>query len=472
MTVANTVVPQRGAIDLLSRIASGTLTATEAVGASLDRCRTGRHLNAMIALHEDSAIGEARTVDRISASGGELGLLAGLPIIVKDNIAVGGRSFTGGSPALADHVAPQDASVVARLRNAGAIVIGKSNLHELAFGTTSNNAWSGPVRNPHDTLRICGGSSGGSAAAVTYGMATIALGTDTGGSGRIPAALCGCVGFRPTVGRYGADGVMLLTTTRDAISLTANCVDDILLVDQVITGDVPEDQAVLTALRLGIPAPFATDGLSPEVHAAFSYALDLLREAGVTLIPLDASELHDIDQRIGLPLVLAEATPLWRDYARRILDIDLETFAARLGSPDVRAVFETLAREGGPVPAETYAEMRDEALPRLKAAYARIFADAKLDALVFPTVVTTAPLIGEDDTLVVAGETLPVFPTMIRNVGPGSLAGFAGVSLPIPVAADQLPVGFAIDGLAGWDGRILAIAAAIERHFDTARAAS
>ena len=467
-----TIYGEGSAIEQLSRIASGTLTAEDAVSAALERCRANEDLNAVTSLRAKEALDEARAVDRASAAGQAIGLLAGLPIIVKDNIAVGGHVFTGGSPAFADHVADADASVVARLRAAGAIVIGKANLHELAFGTTSNNAWTGPVRNPHDPARICGGSSGGSAAAVVAGLVTVALGTDTGGSGRIPAALCGCVGFRPTVGRYPSDGVMLLTTTRDAISLTANNIDDVMLLDEVITGDATDERVVLPELRLGVPSPFATEGLSDEVGAAFAASLRSLAAAGVSIVPVDAAELEEIDQLIGLPIVLAEAAALWRDYAQTRLGIDLATFASRIASPDVRAVFEALATGEGPVTAAQYAGIRNRELPRLRAAYTRLFGAANIDALIFPTVVTTAPLIGEDETLRVAGEDRPLFATMTRNVGPGSLAGIPGVTIPIANPGGEMPVGLAIDALPGSDRRILAIAGSIERYFDRIRPAT
>jgi indoleacetamide hydrolase len=448
------------ATEILDRVANRVISVEDVVRDALNRCKDLHGLNALISIREDDAINEARAME---VSGVSAEALRGLPIIVKDNIALGGWRFTGGTPAFSDHIATTDASVVARLRAAGAIVVGKANLHEIAFGATSNNAWVGPVRNPHDHSRISGGSSGGSAAAVAAGMVTIALGTDTGGSGRIPAALCGCVGYRPTTGRYPSDGVMLLSTTRDTISLTARNVSDIIIVDEVITGHAHDEKVSAPDLCVGVLTPFADSGLSEDVRAAFEHAVNKLRQAGIKVVTVDGHELHQIDQEIGLPVVIAETYALWQSYARDILQISLSDFAKRLASPDVRAVFQHIASEAGQIPAAHYAHIVSERLPRLRQAYKELFAAAAVDVLIFPTVVTTAPLIGHDEEILIGDNVLPTFPTLIRNVGPGSLAGMPGVSVPIKRSAGELPIGLALDGQPGEDTRLLAIAAILER---------
>src|SRR5438445_1277238 len=157
-------VRMASAIQLLEQLDSRSISAEQVTRETLQRCEALKTLNALITLRADEAVREARTIDAARTTGGRVGPLGGLPILVKDNIAVGGCRFTGGSPAFLEHVAERDSGVVARLRAAGAIVVGKTNLHEIAFGTTSNNAWFGPVHNPYDFSRICGGSSGGTAA--------------------------------------------------------------------------------------------------------------------------------------------------------------------------------------------------------------------------------------------------------------------------------------------------------------------
>lgn len=450
--------------ELTAAMSRGATSAEALVAAALTACRERADGNAMISLRgEADALAEAKSIDEARRAGRPLGPLAGIPLVVKDNIAVGGLPFTGGCPAFADHVAPSDASVVTRLTGAGAIVIGKANLHELAFGATSNNGWAGPVRNPHDPARIAGGSSGGSAAVVATGIVPISLGTDTGGSGRIPAALCGCVGFRPTTGRYPSDGVMLLTTVRDTISLTASHVADIALVDGLVTGEAPAGPVRLDSLRIGVLSPFASEGLTPDVRSAFAAAIEQLRAAGAAIVAVDGSELLKIDQAIGLPIVLAEARPLWIMAAQQMLGLSLDAFADRIASPDVRGTFQMMAGKEPPVSDTAYRDMRDGALVRLRQAYAEIFATRGVDLLAFPTVLTTAPPIGEDDHIVIDGVAMPLFPALIRNTGPGSLAGVPGISLPIAVAEGALPVGLALDAPAGGDAGLLAAAAAIER---------
>lgn len=460
MTVTSDRSP---AIELLEELRSGGLSARAAVEAAIERCRQAAALNALISLRADPALAEADAADARRLAGHPLGTLHGLPIVVKDNIAVGGWQFTGGSPAFEAYVAPADAAVVARLRAEGAIVVGKANLHEFAFGTTNNNGHFGPARNPHDPSRICGGSSGGSAASVAGGLVAVALASDTGGSGRIPAALCGCVGFRPTKGRYSGDGVLVLSTTRDTITTMAHSVADIVLLDQVITGAIGVEAPAAGTIRLGVLAPFAVETIAPEVRSAFEAGLDLLERAGVEVVQVDGTELSEIDQEIGLGVATAEASRYWRDYAPSILGIDFPDFVERLGSPDVKRIFRTFGNPEHEVPAAVYARFVTERLPRLRAAYSELFVASGVDAFVFPTVPVTAPPIGQDDTLHIEGQDLPLFPTTIRNTGPGSLAGIPGISLPLPVATGQLPVGLALDASAGADAALLGLAATVER---------
>ncbi|MEO0411390.1 MAG: amidase family protein [Pseudomonadota bacterium] len=397
------------------------------------------------------------------------GPLGGMPLLVKDNIAVEGLPFTGGCPAFHDHVAAKSASVVSCLEDAGAVVVGKANLHELAFGVTSNNADHGPVRNPHDTRHVAGGSSGGSAAAVAAGFVPFALGTDTGGSGRIPAAFCGCVGYRPTVGRYPSDGVMLLTHVRDTISLLAQNMDDIFALDRAITGTKAPNTADLGTVTFGLLSPFGTAGLDPYVEHVFTAGLRQLEERGAKIKPVDGHRLRHIDKEIGLAVAVGQAAQIWAKSVPETLGISLEEFVPKIGSPDVRGVFESFLGSGGPVPETVLAEFVDIELPKLQKAYDDLFAQSGVDAFVFPTVVTSAPLIGRDETVEVCGEVLPLFETLIRNTGPGSLAGIPGVTLPLPT--ERLPVGFALDGRAGADSALLQVAAWAENALSAEGAA-
>ena len=199
--------------------------------------------------------------------------LLGIPFAVKDNIDVLGLPTTGGTELLRSSFPSETATVVSRITGAGAVVVGKTNLHELAFGITSNNGSFGPVRNPHDPERSAGGSSGGSAVAVALGIVPFALGTDTGGSMQIPAAHCGIVGMRPSTGRYPADGVLRLSPTRDTIGVMASTVSDVAFIDGIITGEGELPATDLGTVRLGIPA----SGFFPGVDARIRNRFDALR---------------------------------------------------------------------------------------------------------------------------------------------------------------------------------------------------
>lgn len=241
--------------------------------------------------------------EEVDGHGGEL---AGVPFGVKDNVDVAGFATTAGSPLLATQRPVLDGDLVALLRRAGAVVVGKTNLHELAFGGTSNNATYGAVRHPVDPSRVAGGSSGGSAAAVALGSVPFALGTDTGGSVTVPSAFCGVVGFRPTTGRYPGSGVVNLSTTRDTIGLHTRSVRDARIIDRVITrsGGVGE-RGSLADLTLGrIPSRF--EEVEGEVGTVVERAIDVLRDHGARIIDVPVPDDLEIAGGPGLDLVFFE----------------------------------------------------------------------------------------------------------------------------------------------------------------------
>lgn len=208
------------------------------------------------------------------------GPLAGVPVGIKDNVDVEGFATTGGSCALRGHRAAVDSPVVAALRTAGAVIACKLNMHEMAFGVTTDNPTFGRAFNPFDVVRTAGGSSGGSASAVARGIVPVALGTDTGGSVRVPASFCGVAGFRPSTGRYPEGGVLPLSPLRDTVGPIAANVADLALIDAAITGAAPElPDLPARKLRLGLPAD-ALPGLSGAVEATFCAALEHLSALG------------------------------------------------------------------------------------------------------------------------------------------------------------------------------------------------
>ena len=389
------------------------------------------------------------------------GPLSGIPFAVKDNIDALPFPTTGGCPALGEYRPEGDAPAVARVRAAGARMVGKTNMHELALGITGNNAAFGPVRNPFDRRRVAGGSSGGSAAAVARGIVPFALGTDTGGSVRIPAAFCNIVGFRPTVGRYPAEGVLTLSPTRDTIGVMAATVADTSLVDSVLTGEEP-----LTppsgAFRLGILAD-ARPRLSAAVDSVTTRALDTLTHAGVELVPIQSPALEAVDGRLGNVIALCEVEAFWHGFAARTLGLSLVEFAEEIASPDVRDLFlrlEALAVSLRP----DYEAAMHEGRPVLQQTYTEAMNMHEVDAVLTVTVPVQPPLIGEDELLQSDGATLPTFQTVTGHSALASVTGFPSLSLPAGLDSDGLPVGLQIEAAAGRDRALLAVAARLERE--------
>lgn len=452
-----------GAAEAARAIAERKMTSTELVEALI--ARTGDDPgNVYITFDSEGALTAAADADAAVAAGSALGPLHGVPIVVKDNIAAAGLPATGGTPALKEWVPAADAPVLAKLRGAGAIVLGKTNLHELAFGITSNNAAFGAVANTYDPDRFAGGSSGGTGAAVGARLAPAGLGTDTGGSVRIPSALNGVAGLRPTMGRYPAEDIIPISKTRDTPGPIARTVADLVLLDTVITG-APEEviPAELAGVRLGVPAAL-TENVSPETERLFSAALETLEMAGATLVPVDISAEIELSGKAGFPIALWEVK---RDLAAFLAEHDtgitLEDVAAGAASPDVKFIFDNLVLGDQAIPDDVYAAAMEDLRPKVQSGYAEVFEANSLDALVFPTTPLEAqPISGSDQTVTLNGEDLPTFNTFIRNTDPASVAGIPGLSLPIGLTADGLPVGLELDGPANSDRHLLALGLAIE----------
>ncbi|WP_209001028.1 indoleacetamide hydrolase [Stappia sp. BW2] len=451
------------AAEMASAIAEQTLSATDLVNALI--AKTGDDPgNVYISFDTEGVLAAAAAADESVKAGEALGPLHGVPIVVKDNIAAEGLPTTGGTPALKGWVPREDAPVLKKLREAGAILLGKTNLHELAFGITSNNAAFGAVANAYDPDRIAGGSSGGTGAAVGARLAPAGLGTDTGGSVRIPSALNGVAGLRPTVGRYPTEGIVPISATRDTPGPIARTVADLVLLDSVITGSTPGLEPVdLTTVRLGVPAGL-TDNLSPETGRLFKEALDKLEAAGVTLVPVDISTELELAGKAGFPIALWEVK---RDLAAFLETHDtglgLQDIANEVASPDVKFIFDNLILGNQAIPDAVYRDAMDDMRPLIQSGYAEVFAANKLDALVFPTTPLPAqPIAESDETVSLNGEDVPTFPTFIRNTDPGSVAGIPGLSLPAGLTADGLPVGLELDGPAFSDRHLLALGLAVE----------
>jgi indoleacetamide hydrolase len=423
----------------------------------LKRAEAAQHLNAFIHVGSDTA--------SISTSPSQP--LRGWPLVVKDNIDVAGMPTTAGSRALQNHVPPRSASAIARLQQAGAVVLGKTNLHEFCFGITSNNAAFGPVRNPYALDRIAGGSSGGTASAIAAGLAPAGIGSDTGGSMRIPAALCGVVGFRPTTGRWPSDGVVKVSDIRDTLGPMAHTVADCALLDAVVCNEALElTAASLKGVRIGVPRRGFWQPLEASMEAAAEAALVTLAAAGAVLVECDVGIDDDACNQAGMVIAFTETFECLEKYLKQHgLPFDPVAITAEVASPDVRGIFNMLLEARG-ASTETARTAYDHAVqvqrPSLQKTYADCFAKNQIEALIFPTTPLPAALIGEDDTVMFCGAATPTFPIYTRNVGPGSVAGLPGISVPMGCNAAGLPLGLALDGPAGSDRRLLAIAMALQ----------
>lgn len=394
---------------------------------------------------------------RESRSEGEL---AGIPFAVKDNIDIAGADTTCGGPVLAGHPAEVDADLVSLLREAGAVVIGKANLHELAFGATSNNATYGPVRNPYDPTRVAGGSSGGSAAAVALGSVPFSLGSDTGGSVTVPSAFCGIVGFRPTTGRYPGAGVANLSTSRDTIGLHTRTVSDVQLLDSLITRQRDRAPRSADSLTLGRVAS-RYEGVEEAVLEVVEDALERLREQGVRIVDVDISDDIELAGGPGIELVFFETERLVpaRQAAGLRKHPEFASLVEQCASPDVLQIAQAIA--DAHVSPATYEKAR-WARWELRRRYDDSWRTSGVDALIGPTVAVLPPVIGRDDTIEVDGRELPTFSTLIRNAGPGTVAGNPMLTIPAGFSQSGLPVGLCLEGPPFADRDLLAIGAEFE----------
>ena len=463
------------------------VTALEITDACLRRIdELQPSLNAFIRVMTEEARRDADTADRELASGRDRGPLHGVPIAVKDIIDVRGIPTTAASRVREGHVARSDAAVITRLRKAGAVIIGKTNLDEFAFGTTSENSAFGPVRHPLDPARSPGGSSGGSAVAVAAGMAFAALGTDTGGSIRIPAAACGIVGLKPTLGDIPTDGVVPLSKTFDHVGPFTRTVGDASLLHQAMSASGTDLQSSRTDhradgtdlqsrgtdlqsrgtdlqsrgadlprsarnLRLGIPHGYLTEVLDREVRARFDEAVTALRGASATLS--DVSIPHaSMTPAVYMHIHASEGAT----YHARTLDAVPDRYM-----PVVRRRLEI----GRYVLAQDYQramEGREQLRREVDAAL------TGCAALILPTLPIAAPRAGAESVLV-DGAPEPVRALMLRLTQLFNVTGHPAISIPCGVTPDGLPVGLQLVGHRNQTNRLLWVAQVVEDHAQRGR---
>lgn len=459
--------PMPTLLEVATAIRAHTTTSCELVERSLRAADLHQDLHAFITIDRIGARRACAEADRAVAQGRRLGRLHGVPVAIKDNILVKGLPFTGGTRALQGYVATQDAPAVARLRAEGAIVIGKLNLHELAFGATGNNFAYGAVGNAYDPSRFAGGSSGGSGAAVGARIVPAALGTDTGGSVRIPAALNGIVGLRPTAGRYSGEGVLPVSTARDTIGPLARSVADLALLDEILSGSRGEVQPKPPAgLRLGVARAAFYDNADEATRRAFDAALDKLKGAGAQIVEIEIPQLREVAAKVA-PVTDYEArVGIAAFLAKYKTGVSLDQLVADIASPDVAAGFRNRIVSASAPTREAYETALKVERPKLQALLRGAFESNRLDALLYPVTLAPAmPIRGTEMSVTINGRTTSTLAAYIANTGPTSTAVLPGVTVPIALSDEGLPIGLAIDGLWNSDRALLAIAMGMETIF-------
>ena len=312
-------------------LSRGEISAESYASALLNQCKRGASLNAFITLRPDSVLEAARACDRKRSAGAKLGPLHGLPIPIKDSVNTKDLPTTAGTPALRNFQPSEDAPLVRALREAGAIVLGKTNLHELSYGYTSNNHAFGAIHNPYDPACIPGGSSGGTAAAIAYHMAPLGVAEDTEGSIRVPAALCGLAGFRPTTGRYPTHACAPISPLFDQVGPHARSVADLMLFEAALSGGEATASTIsLKGVRLGVIRSFWFSGLDAETERVTNAALARLKAAGVELVE---GELPELRRLIGLttdPVQNHDVKPSLTRYLERKFGDAYRAYKARV----------------------------------------------------------------------------------------------------------------------------------------------
>lgn len=468
---------------LSQMIQKGEITSRQLVETYLERIRSldgPNGLNAYITVAGDEALWRAEELDRLAKQRKFQGLLHGLPIAVKDNLDTEELLTTGGSKILSSWRPPQDAHVVQKLRKAGAIILGKTNMHEFAFGITTNNPHYGPTRNPYDFSRIPGGSSGGSGAAAAAALCAGAIGTDTGGSVRIPAALCGVVGLKPTLGRVGRGGMMYLSFTRDVIGpITRNVIDSAMIL-QVIAGMDPRDPEsqphrvphylsplmketpTLKGRRFGVPRKYFFDVIHPDTQQVMERAIRQIQSMGATVKEVEVKHM-DLATPTGFNIVLAECIYLMEDYLRAFdPEATIEKYLDQLG-PDVKGVLGSQkgTPDSKPVPGYVYATSMREDRRKMIAGFQEAL--RRLDALLLPTTPLPAAKIGDDVETELQGQKVNTFLTFIRNCDPVSVVGYPAISVPAGHSKDGLPIGLQMVARPWEEGNLLSMAYAFEQ---------
>jgi aspartyl-tRNA(Asn)/glutamyl-tRNA(Gln) amidotransferase subunit A len=457
--------------ELAKLIDSGEMTARRAIESSLDAAeQLSEPLNAFLEIDRSGALKRSESID-----GGSLG---GVPIAIKDNICVEGLQTSCGSRILGDYHPPYNATVIERLLAAGAVVVGKTNCDEFAMGSSNENSAFSPVKNPWDTARVPGGSSGGSAAAVAAGIVPVALGSDTGGSVRQPASLCGVFGLKPTYGRNSRYGLVAFASSLDQVGIFARTADDVARVLGVIAGrdihdattaDVPvpdytaELSGDIKGARIGLPRSLFGEGLDAEVRASVEAAVDVYRDLGAEVVEV---ELPNAQYSIAVYYIIATA-----EASSNLARFDGVRYGFRAeDAPRLREMYRKTREEGfGPEVKrrimlgtyvlsagyyEAYYGKAQQVRALIKEDFRKAFENC--DAIITPTSPTPAFLLGEK-----VDNPLAMYLNDIYTVT-ANLAGIPGLNVPCGLSSNRLPIGFQLLGAHWSEPTMLKLAHAYE----------
>jgi len=409
--------------------------------------RLDSKLNAFITVTREAALTEASARDEELARGIDRGPLHGIPIAHKDLMRTKGVRTTAGSKIFADYLPRRDAAIVTKLREAGAVSLGKTGLHELAYGITSNNPHFGAIHNPWDLTRIPGGSSGGSAAAVTAGILPFATGTDTGGSIRVPASFCGIVGLKPTFGRVNVRGVLPLGFSQDHVGPLTRTVRDAAIAFQAMADDptdyVPPADSDLTGLRIGLPQNFFMQQVDPEVEASVRAAFDTAAAAGGLVVDVKVPDMEAL-RSAAATCLLVEAASALRPFLDRRADFGADVLP--------------MLDQGKSIPAIDYIEAQ-RTRRRIGRQFASLF--EQVDCIFTSATPTTAPKIGQK-ALEIRGAAEEVRAAATRFTRGMNALGLPAISIPCGFSRSGLPIGLQMICAARQDDLLLHAAAAME----------
>ena len=446
----------RDIVALRNRISSGETTARAVVESSVNAAeKLNESLNAFLEIARDGALRRADSLDGKDS-------LSGIPIAIKDNICVEGMQTSCGSRILGNYHPPYNATVIERLLNAGAVIMGKTNCDEFAMGSSNENSAFGPVKNPWDTTRVPGGSSGGSAAAVAAGIVPVALGSDTGGSVRQPASLCGVFGLKPTYGRNSRYGLVAFGSSLDQVGIFARTTSDVARVLGTISGRDPHDATTadlpvpnylaelssdIKGARIGLPRSFFGEGLDADVRASVEAAVDVYRDLGAQIVDV---ELPNSQYSIAVYYIIATA-----EASSNLARFDGVRYGFRAeDAPALRQMYRKTREEGfGPevkrrimlgtyVLSAGYYDAYYAKAQQVRALIKQDFQKAfeSCDAIITPTSPTPAFALGEK-----VDNPLAMYLNDIYTVT-ANLAGIPGLSVPCGLSANRLPIGFQLLG--------------------------